>query len=99
MSANIKISKEDFLKLGTGRKKIDYEAVKQWMVAQGDYAIPVKSIEEKFNIRFNTLVWRGKQEGDKIITHTVKQGNKSQKMCILEVGVSQPKTKNKSAHQ
>jgi histone H3/H4 len=87
---SMKISKAEFLANHAGRRTIDYAKVKEWILAQGDNAITVQAVEQKFNLRFSTLSWRAKQEGDKITSGTIEREGKKTKMFVLEVGVSQP---------
>lgn len=61
---SIKMTKEEFLKLGGARNRINYEEVKKWILAQGDFAISAKTLEERFNLRFSTFAWRAKKQGD-----------------------------------
>jgi hypothetical protein len=73
---SMKISKAEFLANHAGRRTIDYAKVKEWIIAQGDNAITVQAVEQKFNLRFSTLSWRAKQEGDHITSGTIEREGK-----------------------
>jgi hypothetical protein len=92
-----KVSLEEFRKLGGARRRIDYPTVKAWILEQQKqgFAVSVKALEEKFNLRFSTFSWRAKQEGDQAISHTVKKNGEKARFFELQVGVSKPSKKSK----
>jgi hypothetical protein len=95
---SMKVSLEEFRKLGGARKRIDYPAVKAWILEQQKqgFAVPVKTLEEKFNLRFSTFAWRANKEGDRVVSHTIKKNDEKARFFELQVGVSKPKPSKKS---
>ena len=54
---SIKVSLEEFRKLGGSRRRIDYTKVKAWILEQQKqgFAISVATLEETFGLRFSTF--------------------------------------------
>lgn len=81
-----------------GRRRFDYKEVKAWILDQANNGIApaVTVVEKKFGLRYLTLVWRARQNGDHIQAVTVeKNGAKTKYFMMKENAFPVPVKKSK----